>query len=156
MKRYKMSRTGTNPPLELEDAYCSIYVLMAVKTGNKAKKYLVVKQIRDELAYWMKNNNLDPIRDKELDLAIVVSRESRHIGIQDVDNIAKWVIDALKKNKEDTHYLFNDDKQIFRLLVYKQVAIKLPEYNTDSISISCRVHNPNKQMILENQKDKVI
>ena len=116
----------------------------------------MIEQIRNELAHWMKNNNLAPIRNKELDLAIVISRESKYIGIQDVDNIAKWVIDALKKVKGDSRFLFHDDKQVLRLLVYKQVASKLPGYNTDSISISCRIHNPNKQMILESQKDKVM
>ncbi|MFC1988963.1 RusA family crossover junction endodeoxyribonuclease [Chloroflexota bacterium] len=156
MKRYDIMRTGTNPPLELEDAFCSIYVLMAVKTGDKFKRYQVIEQIRNGLALWMKNSTLDPIRNKGLDLTIVFNRESRYVGIQDVDNMAKLVMDALKKEKGDSRFLFHDDKQVIRLLVYKQVAKKLSGYDTDSISISCRVHNPNKQMILENQKDKVM
>ena len=71
----------------------------------------------------------------------------RYLKLQDVDNIAKVVLDALKG------CLFKDDSQIVRLLLVKQEAELLAGYDTNSLVISFRVHDPEKDMILINEKN---
>ena len=72
-----------------------------------------------------------------------------------MDNIAKFVLDALEGKKEP--YLFKNDKQVARLLVYKRVreeieSIDTPdlrqEFDTSQLHISFRKHLPKEQMIL--------
>ncbi len=63
---------------------------------------------------------------------------------------AKVVLDALKKSDKDPSkpYLFKDDSQVVRLLIYKLETKEVSGYETNSLIISFREHNPNEQMIL--------
>jgi len=58
------------------------------------------------------------------------------------------VIDALKKTDEDPRFLFYDDCQVARLLVWKLQAVEHVGWNTDSLTISFRVHDAGKRMIM--------
>jgi Holliday junction resolvase RusA-like endonuclease len=143
----RISRVAADPLLVLEgfDNYC--HTLVTIKTGSKYKKEMK-EQIRTNLGYWLNNPTLKRIEQAELDFAIVVRVDNRNIHIQDVDNISKIVLDALKKEKGDSRFLFYDDKQIIRLLLYKTKSTNIPRYKTVSLTISFRLHNSNKQMVL--------
>ncbi len=82
--------------------------------------------------------------NKLLDIAIVIYLSKGNYTRQDVDNIAKVVLDGLKEE------LLNDDSQIIRLLVYKKENIEIEDAETFQIGISVREHNPLKEMVLEN------
>ena len=142
-----IGRTGSSPPLVLEDSEGSFYDLVTIKTGSKYKKE-ITDRVKTNLWSWMQNPNFKDIRGESLDLAIVASVNPSRMKTQDIDNIAKVVLDALKKRAGDSSFLFHDDYQIVRLLIWKIQSEKRPMYNTDSLSISFRVHDNKKQMIL--------
>lgn len=142
-----IGRTGSSPPLVLEDSEGSFYDLVTIKTGSKYKKE-ITDTVKTNLWSWMQNPNFKDIRGESLDLAIVASVSPSRMKTQDIDNIAKVVLDALKKRAGDSSFLFHDDYQIVRLLIWKTQSEKRPMYNTDSLSISFRVHDNKKQMIL--------
>lgn len=100
----------------------------------------------------MMNKNFDRFRHESLDLAIVAKVDKQRMKRQDVDNIAKVVLDALRKNKEvdskEDVFLFYDDSQIARLLVWKIPREEDERYDTDGLVISFRIHDPHKQMLL--------
>jgi hypothetical protein len=81
-------------------------------------------------------------------LAIIVKLAPYRKKKQDIDNIAKVIFDALKKRKDDPRFLFNDDCQIIRMLVWKIQRREDPLWHTDSYDISFRVHDGNKPMNL--------
>ena len=147
--RATVGKKRTGPPLELEDSEGSFADLITVKTGWRYKSELV-EEIRSNLRHWMLNPSFDSIRDKPLDLAIVVRTLPRTMRSQDVDNIAKRVLDAMKEQKgsNDKGFLFRDDSQIVRLLVYKMESEEEPGWKTSSMDISFRVHDSNRQMVL--------
>lgn len=142
-----IGRTGSSPPLVLEDSEGSFYDLVTIKTSSKYKKE-ITDTVKTNLWSWMQNPNFKDIRGESLDLAIVASVNPSRMKTQDIDNIAKVVLDALKKRAGDSSFLFHDDYQIVRLLIWKIQSEKRPMYNTDSLSISFRVHDNKKQMIL--------
>jgi Holliday junction resolvase RusA-like endonuclease len=96
----------------------------------------------------MKNPHFESVRTSPLDLAIVARVNPDRMRKQDIDNIAKVVIDALKKTDGDPRFLFQDDCQIVRLLVWKFQEEEYAGYNADSLTISFRVHDDRKQMVL--------
>jgi len=142
-----VARTGSSPPLVLEDSEGSFYDLVTIKTGSKYKRE-ITDTVKTNLWSWMQNPNFKDIRGESLDLAIVASVNPSRMKTQDIDNIAKVVLDALKKRAGESSFLFHDDYQVVRLLIWKIQSEKRPMYNTDSLSISFRVHNNKKQMIL--------
>jgi hypothetical protein len=79
----------------------------------------------------------------------VIYLDAQRFKTQDCDNIAHLVLNSLKKEDESDDFLFEDDRQIVRLLVYKLEAKKDEEFETNQIIISFRKHNPNKQMLLD-------
>lgn len=143
-------KISINKSFVLEKPKGSFYDLIVIKTTKKKE---MIKEIKINLESWMKNPHFDEIRKKKLDLAIVIYVDKFRMKKQDVDNIAKTVLDALRKSKKNEHkpYLFEDDSQIVRLLVYKLETKKLKGYETNSLVISFREHNPQKQMILVEQ-----
>ncbi len=62
--------------------------------------------------------------------------------------IAKVICDALKQQQHDTRFLFDDDCQIVRTLIWKMPRVESEEYDTDSYSISFRIHSSDKTMEL--------
>lgn len=85
-----------------------------------------------------------------LDVAIVVYLQKQTYKFQDVDNIAKIILDAIKKPKisDGYPYFFDDDSQIVRLLIYKLERKEHESVNTCQISISIRKHDPKQEMEL--------
>lgn len=142
-----IGRIGSNPPLVLEDSEGSFYDLVTIKTGSKYKKE-ITDTVKTNLWSWMQNPNFKDMRREPLDLAIVTSVNPSRMKTQDVDNIAKVVLDALKESAEDPRFLFHNDYQIVRLLIWKIKSKEHPMYSTDSLSISFRVHDSMKQMVL--------
>ena len=145
----RISRTAAQSLLVLEGSDNYYHNLTTIKTSNIYKRQIKEK-IRIDLANWLKNPHFDTMRHGLLDIAAVATVNDRNMLIQDVDNIAKVVLDGLKEEKGDSRFLFHDDNQVTRLLIYKLRSKKVPGYNTDSLTISFRAHDSNKQMILIN------
>lgn len=143
----KIGKTGSPPFLQLEDSIGVSGDLGEVKTGTKYRKE-TINTIKTNLSNWMLNENFQPYRGSQIDLAIVVKISPLRLRKQDIDNIAKVICDALKKRKDDNRFLFDDDSQIIRLLVWKILRKQDPLWDTDSYDISFRVHDSNKPMIL--------
>jgi Holliday junction resolvase RusA-like endonuclease len=146
-----MGRIKKGPSPALEDATGMAADLITLKTG-KPNKNETAKKIKTNLENWMENVGFDELRGKLLDIAIVAKVNKQRMEAQDLDNIAKIVLDSLKKNdkldfKRDT-FLFKDDSQVVRLLVYKMPREEDELYSTDELVISFREHDSKKQMIL--------
>ena len=152
-KKYR-PKTTTGPLLVLEESEGVVTDLIVIKTRTNRKK--MIKDIKINLEHWMKNHNFDEFRDCNIDLAIVAKVNKQRMKQQDIDNVAKVVLDALKKNEnidfKPEIFLFNDDSQIVRLLIYKMLRKEDKIYDTDSLTISFRKHDPYKQMILTEPK----
>ncbi len=82
--------------------------------------------------------------------------DSRRFKQQDLDNIQEIVLDALQKDKKDPswNYLYENDSQVCRILVWKTKKVEVSDYNTASMTISFRVHDPSKQMIMVSDRDE--
>lgn len=142
---------GKNTPLWLEDSEGIFHDLITISSG-KISRRKTIDNIKTNLEAWMKNQHFDHYRNALLDVAIVLFIGTQRMKRQDVDNVAKIVLDALKKDDKTKYrreaYLFDDDSQVVRLLVYKIPRCEDEVYNTDSMTISFRVHDPQKQMLL--------
>ncbi len=148
MNKYT-AKFNTNEFLVLEDSEGTFGDLITVKTKGKTRSKMI-EEIRSSQGSWMeKFPHLHDI-SKKIDLSIVVYRRVGYLKRQDLDNIAKIVLDALKG------CLFNDDSQIVRLLLVKKEAELLAGYDTDSLVISFRIHDPKRDMILINEKNNVM
>jgi len=143
------SKINTNECLTLEDSGGIFVDLITVKTKSETKKKMI-EEIRSSQGSWMEKFPYLHDNNKKIDLAIVVYRRVRYLKRQDLDNIAKVVLDALKG------YLFEDDSQIVRLLLVKKEAEPLAGHDTDSLVISFRIHDPERDMILINKKNNVM
>lgn len=140
-------RISSRPYLVLKNSDGSFDDLVTIKTGGRYKR-AVMDVIKTNLGNWMQNPSFKDIRGKLLDLAIVARISARRMKSQDIDNLAKIVLDALKEKEGDPCFLFRDDSQIARLLVWKIEREEQPGWNTDSLTISFRVHDDKKQMAL--------
>jgi Holliday junction resolvase RusA-like endonuclease len=144
--------------LVLEDSKGSANDLIEIKTGGNKNRKWTKKELTINIKSWMENKYFDKFREKKLDLSIVAYVNDYRMKNQDVDNIAKPILDALQKDKNDPKkpYLFKDDSQVVRLIVYKKPKEDLVVkdhakewiYKTDSVMLSFREHDPKKQMIL--------
>lgn len=143
----KIGKTGSPPFLQLADSIGVSGNLGEIRTGSKYRKETINK-IKTDLGNWMANNDFQPIRGQQLDLAIVIKLSSSRFKRQDTDNIAKVICDALKKRSSDNRFLFNDDSQIVRLLIWKIKQKEDPLWQTDSYDISFRIYDSSKIMEL--------
>ena len=133
-RRYKVAN---DLYLQLEDSIVH-GDLIEVKTSKKYRKEMIEK-IRGNITFTSGHPDLSLIKDELLDIAVVIYITPMRYRRQDLDNVAKIVLDALtQRNKEDQDYLFKDDCQIVRLLLYKKQRIELPEADTSQMSISIR------------------
>ena len=148
MNKY-IPKASTNECLTLEGSEGTFGDLITVKTKNKTKQKMI-DEIRSNLGSWMEKFPHLHDTNERIDMAIVVYRRVGYLKRQDLDNIAKVVLDALKGR------LFGDDSQIVRLLLVKKEAELLAEYDTDSLVISFRIHDPERDMILINEKNSVM
>ena len=79
-----VGRTGSSPPLLLEDSEGSFFDLVTIKTGSKYKKE-ITDVVKTNLWSWMQNPNFKDIRGEALDLAIVASVNPSRMKTQDID-----------------------------------------------------------------------
>lgn len=143
----KIGKAGSPPFLQLEGSIGVFGDLGEAKTGKEYRKE-TINTIKTNLSNWMANNNFEPIRGQQLDLAIVIKLNPSRFKNQDADNMAKVICDALKKRRGDDRFLFNDDSQIIRMLIWKIKRVEDPLWETDSYNISFRTHDSSKSMIL--------
>lgn len=143
----KIGKTGSPPFLQLTDSIGVSGNLGAIKTGSRYKEE-TINEIKTDLYIWMGNNDFQPIRGQRLDLAVVIKLSPYRFNKQDADNIAKVICDALKKRRGDDRFLFNNDSQIIRLLIWKLQRVEDPFWETDSYDISFRIHDSSKPMEL--------
>jgi len=147
MSMEKIGKTGSPPFLQLTDSIGVSGNLGEVRTGSRYRKE-TIDTIRTDLGNWMGNNDFQPIRGQQLDLAIVIKLSPYRFRKQDTDNIAKVICDALKQQANDSPFLIYDDSQIIRLLVWKMQRVEDPLWETDSYDISFRTHDSSKSMEL--------
>ncbi len=125
----------------------SFGLLLEVKSYYFGKKETISK-IKTHIEYEKRNDlTWKNIEEEKLDVAIVIHVNKKRYNTQDVDNIAKVILDALKNNSSKS-YLIKDDSQIIRLLVYKKLRACSENSDTDQVSISIRKHDPKKEMKL--------
>jgi Holliday junction resolvase RusA-like endonuclease len=151
MIKGRISKIPNCLKVKLDGSIAVFSDLITVKTG-KINKTETIKMIKTNLESWIKNPLFNEFRNEKLDLAVIAIVNKQRMKKQDVDNVLKVVLDALKKNdklnfKKDA-FLFYDDSQIVRVLVQKVERVEDLNYETDQLVISFRKHNPNKQMIL--------
>lgn len=142
-----IGRSGSGPFPVLEDNLGSSVDLITIKTKGEHRKD-VISTIRCNLKSWMANSYFEDVRKSNLDIAIIACVSLSRMKNQDIDNISKVVLDALKKSEGDDRFLFYDDRQVVRLLVWKLQETECVGYNTDTLTISFRIHDDKKQMIL--------
>jgi len=151
MKIGRISKIPNGLKVKLESSIGCFSDLVTIKTG-KINRLETIKALKTNLESWMKNPHFSELRKDKLDLAIVTIVNKQRMKTQDVDNILKVVLDALKKNNKlnfkKNAFLFYDDSQIVRVLIQKVERVEDKDYETDELVISFRKHDPNKQMIL--------
>jgi Holliday junction resolvase RusA-like endonuclease len=136
-------------PMVLKDSESFRSGLGEAKTGSTINRQKTIEELRTSMESWMKNHRFDELRKEKIDLAIVAHLDPFRFRNQDCDNIAKIVLDALEKKDDGRGYLFEDDKQVVRLLVYKRKAVEDKVFRTNQLDISFRKHEPSKEMVLE-------
>lgn len=139
-----MSRISGGRDLVLEGSEGSSNALIEIKTATKKESS---DELRKSIEIWMQNPEFANLYDGAFDVAIVVFCNQMRMKRQDVDNIAKVVLDSLKSNKE-RRGLFKDDAQVYRLLIQKELKKDYEGYSTDDILISFRKYSPEKDMKL--------
>lgn len=150
MKTGRISKIPNGLKARLEDSI-GFSDLVTIRTSGK-NRIETIKILKTNLEGWIKNSCFNELRKEKLDLAIIAIVNKQRMKRQDVDNILKIVLDALKKNdklnfKKDA-FLFYDDSQIVRVLIQKVERVEDENYETDGLIISFRKHDPDKQMIL--------
>ena len=150
--KYTGSKESNELPLVLEYAYFSSDLI----TIHTSKKEKTIEKIRSNLWAWFENEQVKKMRNEKVDVAICLFICNAKYKNQDVDNIAKIVLDAISKRRKNDSgpYLLNNDNQVIRLLVYKQKSkdSELLQACTDQVNISIRKHNQKEQMILIQKK----
>lgn len=146
-RRGRVSSNSRNIPTTLVDSAGSIGTLKEIPSNDKGR----VRQLIAEEAGWLNNPSFQDFKKRPLDISLVLFVNKMRAIRQDVDNIAKVLLDALKKRPEDPTdpYLFEDDSQIVRLLVWKCERDSVEGFDTDGFVLSFRKHDPEKQMILK-------
>lgn len=124
-----MRKMSTNPYLVLEGCKGSSNDLITVKSTKKRE---MEQEIRTNLNNWMKNPRLERISEAPLDVAIVIYVDDMRMKRQDLDNIAKIVLDSIKKSRKfpKRPYLIIDDSQVVRLFLYKLRKIDYEGHET--------------------------
>ena len=143
----KIGKTGSPPFLQLTDSIGVSGNLGEIRTGSRYRKE-TINTIKTDLCNWMGNNDFQPIRGQQLDLAIVIKLSPYRFKKQDTDNIAKVIYDALKQRGNDSRFLIYDDSQIIRLLIWKIRRKEDALWQTDSYDVSFRIYDSGKPMEL--------
>jgi Holliday junction resolvase RusA-like endonuclease len=134
------------------------YMNILIDVETVKNKPECINEIRENFGNYFENKKFEIFKniDTKLDIAIFLEVNSYRYSKQDLDNIQKAVFDALKKDKEDSSwkYLCEDDSQIVRIIAWKILNEKIEGYNTASMSITFRTHNPIKQMTMKHYRDE--
>ncbi len=148
MVKIKSSKMCNAPYIFLEDYEFYHGGLIEIATGKRKE---MIKQLRKDFSASKFSDNL---KKGLLDISIVVQIRKGRYRRQDLDNLAKIILDALEKPKEDDSfdYLYEDDNQIVRLIIYKLERVECSESETSQLSISARIHDSGKEMILRELK----
>jgi len=152
-KEKLLPRMSAGPNLVLKECIGWTNALMRVRTGNRSR-WKTRTELKEQLEGWMLNGGFDPYRRESLDIAIVAKLDKKRMANQDIDNIAKRVLDALGKRRDEPTtipHLFEDDSQVARLLALKLPRKEIANFATDEVIISFRRHDPKLQMILKSQ-----
>lgn len=149
MVKEKSTRFAGHLYIFLEDAEFYDGDLIDIHTTKRSE---MIKKIRENLSI---HKSPEHLKKALLDVAIVLHVRKGRYKTQDLDNIAKIVVDALEKPKDPNDkfpYLYENDNQIIRLLLYKIQRKDQLDAETSQLSISARKHNPHKNMILRELK----
>ena len=140
MKEDKPKQAGEGGILLVLENSHHISVLLEVQTSTPKKREKTKEEIRVSLSDYAKNVLFNDLRAKPLDIAILIYVNNLRMKRQDVDNVAKVVLDALRKQGKSPEYqwLIEDDCHIRRLLVYKKKQEKSKYHNTHQLVISFR------------------
>ncbi len=95
----KKIRSGSGPLLVLEEAIGCVTSLVPIST--KRNRQEMITALKRDIECWMMNHNFDSLSNLDIDLSIVVKVTSFRMQRQDVDNIAKFVLDSLRKKTQD-------------------------------------------------------
>lgn len=149
-----IGRFSSGNQMVLEDYAGYFADLIDIRT--KGNKQAMKKEIRVSYTDYFKTEKFKELKKAQLDLAIHLEVDSSRFKRQDLDNIQKIVLDALQKDKKITSwdYLYENDSQVCRILVWKIEKEDQLDYNTASMTISFRVHDPSKQMIMVSNRDE--
>ncbi len=130
-------------------------MLIDIKTGKDRKtekkyKKEMIKQIREQFGRFFESKKFEELKKDPLDLAIYLEVNAQRLSKQDLDNVLKVVLDALQKDGHNPswNYLYENDSQVYRLHVEKSEKVEIPGYNTASMMISFRKHDPSKQITM--------
>lgn len=130
-------------------------MLIDIKTGkdrktNKKYKKEMIKEIRKEFGRFFESKKFEELKKAPLDLAIHLEVNAQRLSSQDLDNVLKVVLDALQKDDDVPSwiYLYENDSQVYRLLIEKSEMVEISGYDTASIMISFRKHDTSKQIIM--------
>ncbi|MDP3026756.1 MAG: DNA methyltransferase [Nanoarchaeota archaeon] len=143
----KTSKVAMSRYLQLEKGELLHGDLIEIKTSKKYKKE-TMNLIRKNMILSCENPNLNNLKNQLLDVAIIIYVNRHKYSNQDLDNVAKLVLDSMKEKKGEDLCFMKDDKQIVRLLLYKLPRIENSDSDTSQLSISIRKHNPEKEMRL--------
>lgn len=147
MKKSKDKGISKERYLRFEDSFIH-GDLLEIETNRKFKKENTLK-LRKMMPISAKDEKISKIKGELVDVAIVLYLGKNRYKSQDLDNVSKIILDAIKKNGEDDkEYFIEDDRQVARLLLYKKQRIEDAEAETSQISISIRKHDPQKEMTL--------
>ncbi len=131
--------------------------MVDVETANKKNKKKNIEQIRAKLRNFFGEQKFEKFKEKDakLDLAIFIEVSSHRYKTQDIDNILKIVLDAIQRDKKDSSwkYLCEKDSQIYRILAWKDIVEKVGDYNTASVTLSFRTHDPSRQMTMKSYRE---
>jgi len=125
-------------------------VSLEIKNRDDKNYRKVLKLVMD-----MENDTRNIYKLAKFDLALHLEIDTFRLNNQDVDNIQKIVLDALKRDSSE-NYLYEDDAQIFRVLCWKTKKEGDDKYNMVALTISIRVYAPDKPMLmvkLDNMED---
>ena len=147
------SRFSSGKQKVLENCEGSFGTLIDVETATDKKE--MIQKIRTDFGEYFKNEKFVKLKEAPLDIAIFLEVNLHRYKTQDLDNIQKIVLDALEKDDAEPswNYLYKNDSQVCRILVWKIEKKMDSDYNTASMTISFRIHDPSKQMIMVSNRD---
>lgn len=133
------------------------------KVFRSDELYENAQRLKTNMGDWLRNEEFEEFRDKELDLGVVYKYSDPDSAL-DSDNLIKPIISALdRQDEEDDTFLVEDDSQIKRILMERQrvpgdgyqMEVKVDRDSHGNwrtahgrVTVSFRQHDPEKPMDL--------